>query len=39
MRFHDFHLAAYTVSDFGATIVLDLLFEGFVVAKAVGDGL
>ena len=27
MRFHDFHLTAYTVSDFGATIVLDLLYD------------
>ena len=24
MRYHDFHLAGYTVSDFGGTIVLDL---------------
>jgi len=24
VRFHDFHLAGYSVSDFGATIVLDL---------------
>jgi hypothetical protein len=27
MRFHDFHLAAYSVSDFGATIVLDLVYD------------
>ena len=27
MRFHDFHLAAYTVSDYGATIVLELVYD------------
>ena len=28
MRYHDFHLAGYAVSDFGATIVLDLVGPG-----------
>jgi hypothetical protein len=27
VRFHDFHLAGYTVSDFGGTIVLDLVYD------------
>ena len=27
MRFHDFHLAGYTVSDFGGTIVLELVYD------------
>ncbi len=27
MRFHDFHLAGYTVSDFGGTIVFDLVYD------------
>jgi hypothetical protein len=27
MRFHDFHLTGYVVSDFGATIVLDLVHD------------
>jgi hypothetical protein len=25
VRFHDFHLAGYSVSDFGGTIILDLV--------------
>jgi hypothetical protein len=27
VRFHDFHLASYTVSDHGATIVLELVWD------------
>lgn len=27
MRFHDFHLAGYTVTDFGGTIALDLVYD------------
>ena len=27
MRFHDFHLADYTVSDFGSTVVLELVYD------------
>jgi hypothetical protein len=27
MRFHDFHLSGYTVSDFGGTITLHLVFD------------
>jgi hypothetical protein len=27
VRFHDFHLAGYSVSDFGATIVLELVYD------------
>jgi hypothetical protein len=27
VRFHDFHLAGYTVSDHGATIVLELVWD------------
>ena len=27
MRFHDFHLSGYTVSDFGGTIVLELVYD------------
>ena len=27
MRFHDYHLRGYTVSEFGSRIVLDLVFE------------
>jgi hypothetical protein len=27
VRFHDFHLRGYTVSDFGGTIVLDLFYD------------
>jgi hypothetical protein len=27
VRFHDFHLAGYTVSDFGGTIVLELVYD------------
>jgi hypothetical protein len=27
MRFHDFHLAGYSVADFGATIILDLIHD------------
>ncbi len=27
MRYHDFHLAGYRVSDFGATISLDLVYS------------
>jgi hypothetical protein len=27
VRFHDFHLAGYTVSDFGRTIALDLVYD------------
>lgn len=27
MRFHDFHLAGYRVSDFGATICLELVYD------------
>ena len=27
MRFHDFHLAGYSVSDFGSTIVLHLVYD------------
>ena len=27
MRFHDYHLAGYTVSDFGGAIVLELVYD------------
>ena len=27
MRYHDFHLTGYTVSDYGATIVLELVYD------------
>jgi hypothetical protein len=27
VRFHDFHLAGYTVSDFGGTIMLELVYD------------
>lgn len=27
MRYHDFHLAGYTVSDFGSTIALHLVYD------------
>jgi hypothetical protein len=27
MRYHDFHLAGYTVSDFGSTIALHLIYD------------
>ena len=27
MRFHDFHLASYTVSEFGSEILLDLVYD------------
>jgi hypothetical protein len=27
MHFHDFHIAGYSISDFGGTIVLDLVYD------------
>lgn len=27
MRYHDFHLAGYTVSDFGGTVTLHLIYD------------
>jgi hypothetical protein len=45
VRFHDFHLAGYTVRRFGSEIVLHLVYdypegakaESFVIAKAVEE--
>ncbi len=39
LRYHDFHLRGYAVSDFGTRIVLDLVYRGVLFLDGLKDYL